>query len=143
MEKLPADSEPGGKGGLKASRVFPRSGEWKTRAALPPVANHMLESGTEAPLTRRSSTRAMQRLLAAKAPSPSSDSGSCEDWTACQDSPSSVASSSNSSFPFSSGMGSPTTMPCLGSQKAMESKNPLGFELVNCNCQCWPASDVW
>ena len=46
------------------------------------------------------------------------------------------------SFPLSSGMGSPRTMPCVRSQKTMESKKPLGFVLVNWSRQCWPASVV-
>src|ERR1700676_2697168 len=33
----------------KTSQVRPRSGEWKTRAALPPVANQMFGSGAKDP----------------------------------------------------------------------------------------------
>src|SRR4029077_2285352 len=101
MEKMPADSGPWRIGVLKASQVFPRSGEWKMRAALPPVANQTFGSEADATLERRSSASAIQLLLAAKAPSPSRASGTCEAEMACQDSPSSVVSSSNFGFPFS------------------------------------------
>src|SRR5947209_3278181 len=49
MEKIPAESGPWMIGVLKTCQVWPPSGEWKTRAALPPVANQMLGSGAEAP----------------------------------------------------------------------------------------------
>src|ERR1700683_347306 len=49
IEKMPAESGPWTMGVLKTCQVCPRSGEWKTRAALPPVANQMLGSGAEAP----------------------------------------------------------------------------------------------
>src|SRR5579871_219152 len=90
----------------KTCQVFPRSGEWKTRATLPPVANQMFGSGagaeapsfscSDAALKRRSSTGmeavdvqevrtvAMQVLLAAKAPSPSMASGNCDGGIGCQ-----------------------------------------------------------
>src|ERR1700683_421900 len=48
MEKIPAESGPWTMGVLKTCQVWPRSGEWKTRAALPPVANQILGSGSEA-----------------------------------------------------------------------------------------------
>src|ERR1700756_1625520 len=151
----------------KTSQVCPRLEEWKMRATLPPVANQMLWSGPSGAetrlisddwparvevalfpvvlpgdITRVSVSRARQELLAANAPSPSIASGSCDGAIGFQDSPSSVCNSSNFSFPCSSVIGSPNTMPCLESQNAIESKNPLGFELVNCSCQCLPASAV-
>src|SRR5271166_5345259 len=46
MEKIPAESGPWTIGVSKTRQVWPRSGEWKTRAALPPVANQMLGSGS-------------------------------------------------------------------------------------------------
>src|SRR5258708_38083854 len=46
MEKIRAESGPRVMGVSKTSQVRPRSGEWKTRAALPPVANQMLGSGS-------------------------------------------------------------------------------------------------
>src|ERR1017187_1777674 len=52
MEKIPAESGPWVRGVSKTCQVRPRSGEWKTRAARPPVANQMLgsgSSGAEAP----------------------------------------------------------------------------------------------
>src|SRR5271166_3212042 len=115
MEKIPAESGPWTIGVSKTCQVWPRSGEWKTRATLPPVANQMLESeptAAEAPffwvsdaaLKRRSSTVAdatdgedkiaMQLLLAAKAPSPSTASGNCEGGIGRQVFPSSVMRSS-------------------------------------------------
>src|ERR1700688_3408196 len=93
MEKIPAESVPWVMGASRTSQVRPRSGEWKTRAALPPVANQMLGSvpaGAEAPFflgtlmarlkscPSRSATMARQVLLAAKAASPSSEGGSWE-----------------------------------------------------------------
>src|SRR5271166_1598735 len=48
MEKIPAESGPWTIGVSKTCQVWPRSGEWKTRATLPPVANQMLESRAEA-----------------------------------------------------------------------------------------------
>src|ERR1039457_6670461 len=52
MEKIPAESGPWVRGVSETCQVRPRSGEWKTRAARPPVANQMLgsfSSGAEAP----------------------------------------------------------------------------------------------
>src|ERR1700727_2153808 len=46
MEKIPVESAPWTIGVLKTSQVCPRSGEWKTRATEPPVANQRLWSGT-------------------------------------------------------------------------------------------------
>src|ERR1700722_14799 len=48
IEKIPAESGPRMIGVSDTCQVSPRSEEWKTRAALPPVANQM--SGAEAPL---------------------------------------------------------------------------------------------
>src|SRR5580700_6060162 len=48
MEKIPADSGPWAIGVLNTCQVWPRSGEWKTRATFPPVANQMLGSGAKA-----------------------------------------------------------------------------------------------
>src|ERR1700683_571517 len=86
---------------------------------------------------------AKQELLAAKAPSPSIAGGSWAGGIGVQVWPSVVKKSSNFNWPLSSGMGSPRTMPWVGSQKSMESKNPLGFLLVNWSRQDLPASVVW
>src|SRR5882757_3877995 len=155
MEKMPADSGPCLMGVSKTCQVFPASGEWKTRAALPPVANQILKSSCEEPAVLDSARDfeaasfhqsfgriAMQVFEAANAPSPSRAGGSCADETGRQVCPSSVSMSSNFSLPESSGIGSPSTTPCFGSQNAIESKNPLGLVLVNCSCQCCPASAV-
>src|SRR5215472_6976493 len=48
-EKMPAESAPCRMGVSNTCHVFAASAEWKTRAALPPVANQMLRSGAEAP----------------------------------------------------------------------------------------------
>src|ERR1700686_175632 len=48
MEKIPAESGPWRTGVSKTCQVWPRSEEWKTRAARPPVANQMFPSGAEA-----------------------------------------------------------------------------------------------
>src|ERR1700733_11797591 len=134
MEKMPAEPGPWVIGVLTTCQVWPRSAEWKTRADLPPVANQMLGS-----LLRM----ARQVLLAAKAPSPSRAGGSCEGGIGAQDWPSVVTRSWNLSCPESSGIGSPRTMPWVGSQNTMESKKALGLVLVNWRLQCWPASVVW
>src|SRR5580704_15027150 len=145
----------------KTCQVWPRSGEWKTRAALPPVANQMLLSdgaegasfsgcaGAEVPLFRGTTGLsvdgriAIQELLAAKAPSPSDAGGSCFGGMCVHVWPSSVIRSSNFKAPVSSTMGSPRTMPWVRSQKTMESKKPLGFVLVYCRFQFLPAFMVW
>src|ERR1700722_15272240 len=107
MEKIPADSGPWTMGVSKTCHVRPRSGEWKTRADLPPVANQRLGSSWE--------RMARQVLLAAKALSPSTAGGSCAEGIGVQLCPSLVTSSWNLSGPEvwleESGMGSPRTMP--------------------------------
>src|SRR5579864_4141415 len=45
IEKMPVESEPWRTGVSKTCQVRPRSAEWKTRAARPPLANQMLGSG--------------------------------------------------------------------------------------------------
>src|SRR5580700_9404951 len=124
MEKMPAESGPWTMGASKTCQVWPRSGEWKTRAVLPPVANQrlgspsaakaatfcefaaarlesapfpfVLEEGAEAPsffvapcvaeapVCHGVDRIAMQLLLAAKAPSPSTAGGSCDGGMGCQ-----------------------------------------------------------
>src|SRR5258708_20542448 len=74
---------------------------------------------------------ARQELLAAKAPSPSLAGGSWAVGRACQVRPSSVRRRLNFSFPDSSGMGLPGTMPCGGPHTAVESKKALGLVVVN------------
>src|ERR1017187_3806082 len=76
-------------------------------------------------------TIAMHVFEAANAPSPSIAAGNCDGVSARQFCPSSVNSTSNFSRPDSSGIGSPTTTPCFGSQNTIESKKPLGFAFVN------------
>jgi hypothetical protein len=50
IEKIPAESGPCMIGVTVTSQVLPPSGEWKTRAAAPPVANQMFTPGAEAPV---------------------------------------------------------------------------------------------
>src|ERR1039457_260210 len=70
-------------------------------------------------------TIAMHVFDAANAPSPSIAAGNCDGASARQFCPSSVNSTSNFSTPDSSGIGSPTTTPCFGSQNTIESKKPV------------------
>src|ERR1700683_1910927 len=113
IEKMPAESGPWKMGVSKTCQVWPRSAEWKTRAALPPVANQMLGS-----LLRM----ARQVLLAGADPLQSMGGGGYEGGIGAQDWPSVVTRSWNLSCPESSGIGSPRTMPWVGSQNTMESK---------------------
>src|SRR5580658_11307163 len=95
------------------------------------------------PLLNRVGRIAIQLFDAANAPSPSTAAGSELAGIECQICPSSVSRTSKCSFPESSEIGSPSTTPCVGSQKAIESKNPLGLVFLNCSDQCLPPSPVW
>src|ERR1700678_2161153 len=146
MEKIPAESGPWTMGVLKTCQVCPRSGEWKTRAIFPPVANQMLFSGAEASLFDDCAGDAVDwsgalvasggpgslaslgmtilfrrlaglALVAANAPSPFSAGGSWGGGMGAQVWPSFVVKSSNFNFPVSSAMGSPRAMPWVRSQK--------------------------
>src|SRR5580704_12745794 len=133
MEKIPAESGPWLIGVSATVQVLPASVERNTRAAFPPVANQTLL----VPWT------AMQVPLAANAPSPSMAGGSDSGESGSQLLPPfSVVINSNLSLPELSRTGSPSAMPRSRSQKAMQSKNPLGFLLVNCKIQVLPASVV-
>ena len=83
-------------------QVLPAFVEWKTRAALPPVANHTLAVPW----------MVMQVPLAANAPSPSIAGGMESDGSGFQVlPPSSVEINSNLSVPALSETGSPRAMP--------------------------------
>src|SRR5579864_3839826 len=144
IEKIPLESLPCRIGVSNTCQVSPRSPEWNTRATLPPVANQIFgsirelsfESDEPGPAPGVICHRALGRMAiqlfdAAKAPSPSLASGNCEGGIGFHVFPSSVSKTSNFSLPVSSGIGSPTTIPCFESQNAIESKNPLGLVLVN------------
>src|ERR1700685_578327 len=165
IEKIPAESGPCAMGVCVTSQVRPRSAEWKTRAAEPPVANQMLARAATiltriaeeevlgflkgscraaVPFSRVPSggRRAIHELLAANAPSPVIAAGRSSGGIGRHVWPSSLISNSNFNVPVSSAIGSPRMIPCVESQNAIESKNPLGLLLVNCRDQCWPASVV-
>src|SRR5580692_7225844 len=130
MEKMPVESWPWIIGVSATVQSLPALVERNTRATFPPVTNQTLAVPW----------MVMQVPLAANAPSPSTAGGRDSGGSGFQVlPPSSVEFNSNLSVPELSRTGSPTAMPRSRSQKAMQSKNPLGFLLVNCSAQVLPA----
>src|SRR5712664_3727805 len=124
MEKIPEDALPWAIGVSATLQVRPESGEWKTRAAGPPVPKKI-----SSPESKR------QVLLAAKAPSPGRAEGMLSLGSGFQCSPSVVFNKRN--LPS---MGSPRARHSFSERQAMESrKNSLRLSEY-CSFQVGPPS---
>src|SRR4029453_16412874 len=112
MEKIPEEELPAVTGVFETDHVKPRSLEWKTRAAAPPVAIHTLS----VPAT------VMLLPLAAKAASPGSAGGILARDVSFQVMPPSVVRM----IKKRPSTGSLNAIPLLASQNAKPSKNAFG-----------------
>src|SRR5437867_1837630 len=128
MEKIPADATPLVIGVFDTDQVRPRSREWKTLAAEPPVANQT----SLVPLT------VMLLPLAANAASSGSAAGMFSRGISFQV----VPPSSVRITKKRPSTGSLKAMPAFEFQNANPSKNPFGSRFVNCTFQVFPPSVV-